>query len=161
MIHNGILQLSDELCVSKNFTLTEFLQSDVAKTAIVQTVNRNIDSVQVWLPRAIFVHGLECRMCLGFIANKIHMVSLFNPSHTEINILDNAVVFRDDATFFQQCQDLLLREFAQYPPFNIDDICVFLVMDHHDMSHVLGFIFFDFIEYQKTGIRKPYTGRRL
>lgn len=160
MINNGILQLLHELYVSKNFTFLEFLQYDIGKTAIIITVNPNINSVQVWLPTAVFVHGLECRMCLGFIDNKLHMVSLSNPSYKEGNILDSAITFRDEKAFFQQCQNLLLREFAKYPPFNIDDIHVFLEMDHHDMSYGLGFIFFDVTEYLNSGIRKPYTGKK-
>lgn len=161
MIKNGLVYLSNELQVDKNYQLPDFINSELSRISIITNRNPNIGSVEVWIPTVFTVSGLECKITIYFIKDKINLIILSNPSYgNALFKLDTNVAYRDEDTFFHQCQEMLFRVFSKHPPFIIDGIDVFLEQDIHSGVYSIGFRFFDYLEFLQTGVYKPYTGRR-
>lgn len=161
MIKNGLVYLSNELQVDKNYQLTDFIDSELSRIAIITTRNPQIGSVEVRIPTVFTVSGLECKIKVYFIKNKINLIVLSNPSYeSALFELDTNVVYRDEDTFFHQCQEMLFTVFSKHPPFIVDNIYVHLEQDIHSGTYSVGFVFFDYLEFLRTGVYRPYTGRR-
>ncbi|HRI30633.1 MAG: hypothetical protein J0M05_06755 [Candidatus Kapabacteria bacterium] len=163
MVKNGMLHLTDELQIHRDFTYSDFAKTNLAIFDINAHNNKIGDEYNiVHLKENILYGSLLCKLHLFFKNGYIHYVEITNPSYKSVLFeLDSDVEFIDEKIFRIKCLDEISTIFNKTPPFLIDDIYISIDEDIHSGLVCFDFTFFDFIEYQKTGVRKPYTGRRL
>lgn len=162
MFKDGILRVTDELILHRDFTYSDFTKTNLAKFDLNAHNNKIGDERNiVFLDTPILFGTLLCKIHIVFEGGFLLQIIMTNPSFGYVLFeLDARVEFRDDIEFRSQCLEMLHNVFHAEPPFVIDNIYVNLQEECHSGQLELSLIFFDILEYRKTGIRKPYTGRK-
>lgn len=152
MISEGIIQLNNNLLLTGNLTIEEFLSTDISKQVIYSHSQLGSSASHFIFPPMIIEGKIFC-LTLFFYDQYLKMARLSNPDDPNDLAIHDWV--ERENIFKHECEGFLLARFSGEQPYYRNGVCIYSGEDVKMGYYSISFVYWDIQHYLKTGKRIP------